>query len=166
MNDKHRTKSVRLSKFAAHNTFHHCEECHHYCDASPASQVRAASWTSEKLDPLGSSRSACIIQTHQYRLTMGTCLFVCVSNVCLSLCVSCSLWSAPSTLLPSAHPCWGRRSRSSLSFLKPRSRTLSSASRAAKWRACVSSWSPPRFVPGQPALEKEKSKLLANTFSP
>lgn len=39
LSDKRRTKSVRLSKFAAHNTFHHCEQCHHYCEASPASQL-------------------------------------------------------------------------------------------------------------------------------
>lgn len=34
------TKSIRLSRFAAHNAFHHCEQCHHYCEASPAMQVR------------------------------------------------------------------------------------------------------------------------------
>uniref|UniRef100_A0AAY4C4J3 GREB1-like protein n=1 Tax=Denticeps clupeoides TaxID=299321 RepID=A0AAY4C4J3_9TELE len=33
------TVSIRLSVFAAHNAFHHCEQCHHYCEASPASQI-------------------------------------------------------------------------------------------------------------------------------
>uniref|UniRef100_A0A3P8W2V9 GREB1 like retinoic acid receptor coactivator n=1 Tax=Cynoglossus semilaevis TaxID=244447 RepID=A0A3P8W2V9_CYNSE len=33
------TKSIRLSRFAAHNAFHHCEQCHHYCEASPAMQL-------------------------------------------------------------------------------------------------------------------------------
>uniref|UniRef100_A0AAQ4RG45 GREB1 like retinoic acid receptor coactivator n=1 Tax=Gasterosteus aculeatus aculeatus TaxID=481459 RepID=A0AAQ4RG45_GASAC len=33
------TKSIRLSRFAAHNAFHHCEQCHHYCEAGPASQL-------------------------------------------------------------------------------------------------------------------------------
>lgn len=39
---KRETKSIRLTKFAAHNAFHHCEQCHHYCEAGPASQVSAA----------------------------------------------------------------------------------------------------------------------------
>uniref|UniRef100_A0A3Q1C9P8 GREB1-like protein n=1 Tax=Amphiprion ocellaris TaxID=80972 RepID=A0A3Q1C9P8_AMPOC len=33
------TKSMRLSRFAAHNAFHHCEQCHQYCEAGPASQL-------------------------------------------------------------------------------------------------------------------------------
>ncbi|KAM9791458.1 GREB1-like protein isoform 1-T1 [Syngnathus typhle] len=36
---KQETKSIRLTRFAAHNAFHHCEQCHHYCDASPATQL-------------------------------------------------------------------------------------------------------------------------------
>ncbi|KAF3699465.1 GREB1-like protein [Channa argus] len=36
---KRETKSIRLSKFAAHNAFHHCEQCHHYCEAGPATQL-------------------------------------------------------------------------------------------------------------------------------
>ncbi|XP_061653191.1 GREB1-like protein isoform X1 [Phyllopteryx taeniolatus] len=36
---KRETKSIRLTRFAAHNRFHHCEQCHHYCDASPATQL-------------------------------------------------------------------------------------------------------------------------------
>ncbi|XP_077374607.1 GREB1-like protein [Festucalex cinctus] len=36
---KRETKSIRLTRFAAHNAFHHCEQCHHYCDASPATQL-------------------------------------------------------------------------------------------------------------------------------
>ncbi|KAM6919485.1 GREB1-like protein isoform 4-T5 [Lycodopsis pacificus] len=37
--DKRVTKSIRLSRFAAHNAFHHCEQCHHYCEAGPATQL-------------------------------------------------------------------------------------------------------------------------------
>lgn len=37
---KRLTKSIRLSRFAAHNAFHHCEQCHAYCEAGPAAQVR------------------------------------------------------------------------------------------------------------------------------
>uniref|UniRef100_A0A8C7YA57 GREB1 like retinoic acid receptor coactivator n=1 Tax=Oryzias sinensis TaxID=183150 RepID=A0A8C7YA57_9TELE len=33
------TKSIRLSRFAAHNAFHHCEQCHAYCEAGPAAQL-------------------------------------------------------------------------------------------------------------------------------
>ncbi|XP_072297007.1 GREB1-like protein isoform X3 [Eucyclogobius newberryi] len=33
------TTSIRLSRFAAHNVFHHCEQCHHYCEESPSSQL-------------------------------------------------------------------------------------------------------------------------------
>ncbi|XP_028282946.1 GREB1-like protein isoform X4 [Parambassis ranga] len=33
------TKSIRLSRFAAHNAFHHCEQCQHYCEAGPATQL-------------------------------------------------------------------------------------------------------------------------------
>ncbi|XP_029930895.1 GREB1-like protein isoform X2 [Myripristis murdjan] len=36
---KRETKSIRLSRFAAHNAFHHCEQCHQYCEASPATQL-------------------------------------------------------------------------------------------------------------------------------
>lgn len=37
---KRNTVSVRLSLFAAHNAFHHCEQCHHYSEPTPAAQVR------------------------------------------------------------------------------------------------------------------------------
>lgn len=33
------TKSIRQSRFAAHNAFHHCDQCHHYCEAGAATQV-------------------------------------------------------------------------------------------------------------------------------
>uniref|UniRef100_A0A8C7UAQ6 GREB1-like protein n=1 Tax=Oncorhynchus mykiss TaxID=8022 RepID=A0A8C7UAQ6_ONCMY len=36
---KRETVSIRLSMFAAHNAFHHCEQCHHYCEGSPATQL-------------------------------------------------------------------------------------------------------------------------------
>ncbi|CAM9434348.1 unnamed protein product [Lampetra fluviatilis] len=39
---KRRTVSVTLSKFAAHNTFHHCEQCHLYTDPGPPTQAREA----------------------------------------------------------------------------------------------------------------------------
>lgn len=38
---KRETKSIRLSRFATHNAFHHCEQCHHYCEAGLATQVNA-----------------------------------------------------------------------------------------------------------------------------
>uniref|UniRef100_A0A3P8Q4G4 GREB1 like retinoic acid receptor coactivator n=1 Tax=Astatotilapia calliptera TaxID=8154 RepID=A0A3P8Q4G4_ASTCA len=33
------TKSIRQSRFAAHNAFHHCDQCHHYCEAGAATQL-------------------------------------------------------------------------------------------------------------------------------
>ncbi|KAJ8337349.1 hypothetical protein SKAU_G00385690 [Synaphobranchus kaupii] len=36
---KHGTMSVMLTKFAAHNAFHHCDQCHHYREAGPVTQV-------------------------------------------------------------------------------------------------------------------------------
>ncbi|XP_041698325.1 GREB1-like protein [Coregonus clupeaformis] len=36
---KRETVSIRLSMFAAHNAFHHCEQCHHYREGSPATQL-------------------------------------------------------------------------------------------------------------------------------
>ncbi|XP_062918734.1 GREB1-like protein isoform X1 [Mobula hypostoma] len=36
---KQETVSIMLTKYAAYNTFHHCEHCHHYVDFSPATQV-------------------------------------------------------------------------------------------------------------------------------
>ncbi|GAA6081175.1 GREB1-like protein isoform X1, partial [Tachysurus ichikawai] len=33
---KRKTVSIRLSMFAAHNAFHHCEQCHHYSEPGPA----------------------------------------------------------------------------------------------------------------------------------
>ncbi|XP_014889980.1 GREB1-like protein isoform X7 [Poecilia latipinna] len=37
------TKSIRLSRFAAHNAFHHCEQCHQYCEAVPTTQLSECS---------------------------------------------------------------------------------------------------------------------------
>ncbi|XP_041102098.1 GREB1-like protein [Polyodon spathula] len=36
---KRKTVSIMLTKYATHNTFHHCEQCHHYTEASPATQL-------------------------------------------------------------------------------------------------------------------------------
>ncbi|XP_074132456.1 GREB1-like protein isoform X5 [Sminthopsis crassicaudata] len=36
---KRETVSMMLTKYAAYNTFHHCEQCHQYMDISPASQM-------------------------------------------------------------------------------------------------------------------------------
>ncbi|XP_042559718.1 GREB1-like protein isoform X2 [Clupea harengus] len=36
---KRDTVSIRLSPYASHNAFHHCEHCHHYCEAGPATQL-------------------------------------------------------------------------------------------------------------------------------
>ncbi|KAM4728331.1 GREB1-like protein isoform 2-T3 [Anableps anableps] len=37
------TKSIRLSRFAAHNAFHHCEQCHLYSEAVPTTQLSECS---------------------------------------------------------------------------------------------------------------------------
>ncbi|KAK5616463.1 GREB1-like protein [Crenichthys baileyi] len=37
------TKSIRLNRFAAHNAFHHCEQCHQYCEAVPTTQLSECS---------------------------------------------------------------------------------------------------------------------------
>lgn len=39
---KRNTVSVRLSMFAAHNAFHHCEQCHQYSEPAPVTQVRTS----------------------------------------------------------------------------------------------------------------------------
>lgn len=36
---KRETVSMMLTKYAAYNTFHHCEQCHQYMDITPAAQV-------------------------------------------------------------------------------------------------------------------------------
>ena len=36
---KRETMSMMLTKYAAYNTFHHCEQCHQYMDFTSASQV-------------------------------------------------------------------------------------------------------------------------------
>nr|KAF6358303.1 GREB1 like retinoic acid receptor coactivator [Pipistrellus kuhlii] len=36
---KRETVSMMLTKYAAYNTFHHCEQCHHYMDFTSAAQV-------------------------------------------------------------------------------------------------------------------------------
>ncbi|NXP54406.1 GRB1L protein, partial [Heliornis fulica] len=36
---KRETVSMMLTKFAAYNTFHHCEQCHQYMDINPAAQI-------------------------------------------------------------------------------------------------------------------------------
>lgn len=37
---KRETVSMMLTKYAAYNTFHHCEQCHQYMDFTSASQVQ------------------------------------------------------------------------------------------------------------------------------
>ncbi|RMC15520.1 hypothetical protein DUI87_07714 [Hirundo rustica rustica] len=37
--NKRETVSMMLTKYAAYNTFHHCEQCHQYMDINPAAQV-------------------------------------------------------------------------------------------------------------------------------
>lgn len=41
---KRETVSMMLTKYAAYNTFHHCEQCHQYMDFAAASQVRLPSF--------------------------------------------------------------------------------------------------------------------------
>ncbi|XP_019345961.1 GREB1-like protein isoform X1 [Alligator mississippiensis] len=36
---KRETVSMMLTKYAAYNTFHHCEQCHQYMDINPAAQI-------------------------------------------------------------------------------------------------------------------------------
>ncbi|XP_059102172.1 GREB1-like protein isoform X1 [Peromyscus eremicus] len=36
---KRETMSIMLTKYAAYNTFHHCEQCHQYMDFTPTSQM-------------------------------------------------------------------------------------------------------------------------------
>nr|XP_048303943.1 GREB1-like protein isoform X2 [Myodes glareolus] len=36
---KRETMSMMLTKYAAYNTFHHCEQCHQYMDFTPTSQI-------------------------------------------------------------------------------------------------------------------------------
>ncbi|NXG77267.1 GRB1L protein, partial [Baryphthengus martii] len=36
---KRETVSMMLTKYAAYNTFHHCEQCHQYMDINPATQI-------------------------------------------------------------------------------------------------------------------------------
>lgn len=117
---KRLTKSIRLSRFAAHNAFHHCEQCHAYCEAGPAAQVRP----SMPPPPAEALLSSPLVKTH----------------------LVCSCRSAPSTLSPSPRPCLERRSSFSFSSLKPRRSTSSSVRRAATWSACVCLWCPQRFV--------------------
>lgn len=40
--EKRETMSIMLTKYAAYNTFHHCEQCHQYMDFTPTSQVQPA----------------------------------------------------------------------------------------------------------------------------
>uniref|UniRef100_A0A8C1JTA3 GREB1-like protein n=1 Tax=Cyprinus carpio TaxID=7962 RepID=A0A8C1JTA3_CYPCA len=42
---KRNTVSVRLSLFAAHNAFHHCEQCHHYSEPAPLSDCTFHAFT-------------------------------------------------------------------------------------------------------------------------
>lgn len=37
---KRETVSMMLTKYAAYNTFHHCEQCHQYMDFTATSQVQ------------------------------------------------------------------------------------------------------------------------------
>lgn len=67
-------------------------------------------------------------------------------NHAFTFCVFYSWRIVPFMLSPSVRPCWGKKSSSSLSFPNPKSSTLSSASRAATWRACVCLWSLLRWV--------------------
>jgi hypothetical protein len=36
---RRRTARIKLSKYAAYNTYHHCEQCHQYTGFNPGYQV-------------------------------------------------------------------------------------------------------------------------------
>lgn len=36
---RRRTSRIKLSKYAAYNTYHHCEQCHQYLGFNPRYQV-------------------------------------------------------------------------------------------------------------------------------
>ena len=42
---RRRTARIKLSKYAAYNTYHHCEQCHLYMGFSPRYQVRTHTHT-------------------------------------------------------------------------------------------------------------------------
>lgn len=47
---KRETVSMMLTKYAAYNTFHHCEQCHQYMDFTSASQVQPFALTCYQRD--------------------------------------------------------------------------------------------------------------------
>lgn len=79
---KRETKSIRLTRFAAHNAFHHCEQCQHYCEAGPAAQV--SSLLSHAHAHAHAPKPA-----HTFSSLKVCLVFFCVTNarVCVCVCV-------------------------------------------------------------------------------
>lgn len=42
MYTRRQTTRMRLSKYAAYNTYHHCEQCHQYMGFNPTYQVKVS----------------------------------------------------------------------------------------------------------------------------
>lgn len=52
---RRQTARMRLSKFAAHNTYHHCEQCHQYMGFHPRCQVGRSPRQPLRWTPAGTS---------------------------------------------------------------------------------------------------------------
>lgn len=46
MYTRRQTTRMRLSKYAAYNTYHHCEQCHQYMGFNPRYQVKISRYYS------------------------------------------------------------------------------------------------------------------------
>uniref|UniRef100_A0A480ZFI0 Protein GREB1 isoform X1 n=1 Tax=Sus scrofa TaxID=9823 RepID=A0A480ZFI0_PIG len=55
---RRQTARMRLSKYAAYNTYHHCEQCHQYMGSHPRYQERKSSSTSSSPSPRSTTSSS------------------------------------------------------------------------------------------------------------
>lgn len=126
-----RTARIKLSKYAAYNTYHHCEQCHQYMGFNPQYQVShnnvyytvlLNTW----IWPVYGSTE--ILIHRQIYIIMCVFWSDCILDRWLSVC-SCT--SPPCMPLHSLTFYWERKSSSTSSFPNPRSITSPSANQEA-----------------------------------
>ncbi len=113
---RRRTSRIKLSKYAAYNTYHHCEQCHQYLGFNPRYQVSSNSTNDD-------THALFFMQVSQVMLyILSNLIYRCMSQHCM--------------LSHSPIYCWGRRSSSTSSSQSLKSTTSASANQEASWRAC------------------------------
>ncbi len=117
---RRRTSRIKLSKYAAYNTYHHCEQCHQYLGFNPRYQVSSNNTKNTQSDEWHSHTDLNCKNVTGDAVVLSYLIFRCMSQRCM----------------PSHLPicCLGKRYSSILSSQSLKSTTSASANQEASWR--------------------------------